>query len=100
MKSCHIIAPLSVAISIPVGVVLALPCCMCWDSPNPKFYMKLLGYSGLAVIPVAATLGVVSLILGDKRPLTLNALPYIGVATAFAIGAIVEKKEQEQCDNL
>jgi hypothetical protein len=97
MKSCYIVAPLSVAISIPVGVVLALPCFMCWDSPNPKFYMKLLGYSGLAVMPVAATLSVVSLILGDKRPLALNALPYVGIVSAFAIGAIVEKKEQEQC---
>jgi hypothetical protein len=100
MKSCYIAAPLSIAISIPVGVALALPSLMCWDSPNPKFYMKLLGYSGISVIPVAVTLAVASLVVGNKKPLLLNALPYIGVASAFVIGAIIEKKEQEQCDNL
>ncbi len=99
MKSCYIAAPLSVAISIPIGVVLALPCCMCWDAPNPKSYMKLLGYSGLAVIPVAVTMAATTLVVGNKTPLVLNVLPYLGIATAFTIGYYVEKNEQQQCNN-
>lgn len=96
MKSCYIAAPLSLAISIPIGVALALPCCMCWDAPNPKFYMKLLGYFGLSVIPVAATACLLSLVVSKNEPLIMNLLPYVGLATAFAIGAQVEKNERNK----
>jgi len=97
MKSCHIIAPLIFVCSVPIGGILAMPCCMCWDAgEQTKSYMKLLGYSGLSVIPLATASCIISLAVSKSAPLALNVLPYLGLASAFAIGAQVEKNERNK----
>ena len=92
MKRCHIVAPLVLAASIPVGMLMLMPCCMCWDSPDPKFYMKLLGYSGLSIIPLSIASCASSVVIGRENLLFVNVVPYVGVATAFTLGALLEKK--------
>ncbi len=100
MKSCHIVAPLIFVCSVPIGGILAMPCVMCWDAGDKtKTYMKILGCSGLAVIPIATMSCIISLATSNGAPLLMNVLPYAGIATAITIGHYVEKNEQQQCNN-
>ncbi len=101
MKLSDCVAPLVTFASIPVGIVLLLPSVMCWDAPKPKLYMKVLGYSGLSIVPTSVVALTIHLATDGLMPLALNIVPYMGIATAFAIGAIVEKNELEQdCNQL
>jgi hypothetical protein len=101
MELSDCVAPLVTFVTIPIGVVLLLPSVMCWDAPKPKLYMKLLGYSGLSIIPTSVVAITIHLATGGIMPLALNIVPYMGIATAFAIGSLVEKNESEQeCNQL
>lgn len=48
--------------------------------------MKLFGYSGLSIFPVAVAACITSLVYDSPIPLVVNALPYL----VLAIGAIVD----------
>ena len=94
MKSCYIAAPITLLVGIPVGVILSIPSVMSFDAgEKTKTSMKLLGYSGLSVIPIVIVSSIVSIATKKCYPLASNLIPIVGIATAFAISACEKNDE-------
>jgi hypothetical protein len=72
-----------------VGVILLMPSCMCFDAaPNVNPSMKLLGYSGMATIPITIAATTLTILTGDLEYQSLYVLPVCGIV----IGAIWDRK--------
>lgn len=73
------------------GVVLLMPSVMAWDSGNPPWDLKLLGYSGLSVLPITVLTTILTIITQNKLFFSLYLIPISGIAFPFIIAFIKEK---------
>jgi hypothetical protein len=73
------------------GVVLLMPSLMAWDSGNPPLDLKILSYSGLAVIPTAVLSTLFIIVTQNKIGFFFYLIPYIGILGTLGFSLIKQK---------